>query len=349
MILLWITLLLLHQGCGLIPVTIVQLGESATFTCVYPDWEHSNTRVKWYKQSVGDSLTLITTLLKGTENPAFEKGFPHYRFNVKHLVNMSSLTILKTIQDDKAMYHCAVTTWIKDEWTSTYLSLEGNTLRATNVTVVQWPTLSDPVHPGDSATLQCSVLSDSENKKCPGEHSVYWFGVRSDTSYPNIIYTVGNEPNECKKTSDTQKSCVYHLSKNFNSSDAGIYYCAVATCGEIVFGDGTKLNIEGTGLRSFGDLQTGDVFLLLPSVVSAISVIVIAILIHAIKKSKCDYCHDKAAVSLQENVAKINVKRNEDPWMYSTVVFTVMETSIGVTKEGKAAKRERIYDAAKAF
>ncbi|KAF3838708.1 hypothetical protein F7725_010478 [Dissostichus mawsoni] len=86
---------------GLMSVTIVQLGESATFTCVYPDWEHSNTRVKWYKQSV---------------------GFPHYRFNVKHLVNMSSLTILKTIQEDKAMYHCAVTTWSKDEWTSTYLS-----------------------------------------------------------------------------------------------------------------------------------------------------------------------------------------------------------------------------------
>ncbi|KAF3838709.1 hypothetical protein F7725_010479 [Dissostichus mawsoni] len=121
----------------------------------------------------------------------------------------------------------------------------GNTLRVTNVTVVQWPTLSNPVHPGVSATLQCSVLSDSEDKKCPGEHSVHWFGVRSDKSYPNIIYTDGNEQNECKKTSDTKKSCVYHLSKNFSSSDAGIYYCAVATCGEILFGDGTKLNIEG--------------------------------------------------------------------------------------------------------
>ncbi|KAF3838701.1 hypothetical protein F7725_010469 [Dissostichus mawsoni] len=63
-----------------------------------------------------------------------------------------------------------------------------------------------------------------------------------------------------------------------------------------------------TGLRSFGDLQTGDVFLLLPSLVSAISAIVIAILIHTIKRNKCDYCHNKAAVSLQENVAKRNVK-----------------------------------------
>ncbi|KAF3838706.1 hypothetical protein F7725_010474 [Dissostichus mawsoni] len=133
----------------------------------------------------------------------------------------------------------------------------GNTLRVTNVTVVQWPTLSNPVHPGVSATLQCSVLSDSEDKKCPGEHSVHWFGVRSDKSYPNIIYTDGNEQNECKKTSDTKKSCVYHLSKNFSSSDAGIYYCAVATCGEILFGDGTKLNIED-GLMSVTIVQLGE-------------------------------------------------------------------------------------------
>ncbi|KAI9526207.1 hypothetical protein NQZ68_042216 [Dissostichus eleginoides] len=93
---------------------------------------------------------------------------------------------------------------------------------------------------------------------------------------------------------------------------------------------------QGTGLRSFGDLQTGDVFLLLPSLVSAISVIIIAILIHAIKKNKCDYCHNKAAVSLQENVEKRNVKRNEDPWIYSSVVFTVMETGPGVYTAAKA-------------
>ncbi|XP_063732462.1 uncharacterized protein LOC134859721 [Eleginops maclovinus] len=348
MILLSITLLLFHQGYGLMSVTTVQLGESATFTCAYPDWEHSNTRVKWYKQSVWDSPTLMATLLKGTANPAFEQGYPQSRFHAKHLVNMSTLTILKTIPEDKAIYHCAVTTWSNDDWTSTYLSLEGNNQRATNFTIVQWPTVPDPVHPGDSATLQCSVLSYSEKKNCPGEHSVHWFGVRSDKSHLNIIYTDENEQNECKYTLDSQKSCVYRLSKKFNSSDAGIYYCAVATCGEIVFGDGTKVNIEATGSWPFGDLQNYD-FLLLPCGVSAISVIVIAILIYAIKKNQCGYCDDKAAVSLQEYVAKINLKRNENPWNYSTVVFTVMETSIGGTREGKAAKRERIYTSAKAF
>ncbi|KAI3351501.1 hypothetical protein L3Q82_020361, partial [Scortum barcoo] len=111
----------------------------------------------------------------------------------------------------------------------------GNTQRTSNYTVVQWPTVSDSVRPGDLMTLQCSVLSDSENKTCPGDHNVFWFKTGSDKSHPNIIYTDGNRHDECDKRSDTQKSCIYHFSKSVSSSDAGTYYCAVATCGEILF------------------------------------------------------------------------------------------------------------------
>ncbi|GLD70445.1 uncharacterized protein AKAME5_002176300 [Lates japonicus] len=50
--------------------------------------------------------------------------------------------------------------------------------------IVQVPP-SDPVHPGDSVTLQCSVLSDSEKKTCPGDHSVYWFRTGSEESHPS--------------------------------------------------------------------------------------------------------------------------------------------------------------------
>ncbi|KAI3351537.1 hypothetical protein L3Q82_020379 [Scortum barcoo] len=128
---------------------------------------------------------------------------------------------------------------------------ERNTQRTLNYTVVQWPTVSDSVRPGDLMTLQCSVLSDSENKTCPGDHNMYWFKTGSDKSHPNIIYTDGNTHDECDKRSDTQKSCIYRFSKNFSSSDAGTYYCAVATCGEILFGDGTKVEIEQTASYEF--------------------------------------------------------------------------------------------------
>ncbi|XP_051275414.1 uncharacterized protein LOC127374294 isoform X2 [Dicentrarchus labrax] len=352
MILLWITLLLLHGVYALIPVTTVQLGESVTFTCLYPDLEYSNTRIKWYKQTFGDTLAIITTLMKATASPTFEQGFSSSRFNANHTETMSTLTILKTIEEDEALYHCGITTWSKDRWSATYLTFKGNNQRRTDYTVVQQPTVSDPVRPGDSVTLRCSVLSDSDDKACPGEHTVHWFGVRSDKSHASIIYTHGNSLDEWDrkpKASSSPKSCVYHFSKNVSSSDAGTYYCAVATCGSIIFGSGTKLDIEGTSLWSVDVLQKDSIILFVLCAVLAISVIVIAFLIFTIKKNKCDDCNDKAAVvSLQENVAKRNLKR-DDTWIYSTAVFTMVKTGTGGTRDSKAGDRERIYTAIKAL
>jgi len=112
--------------------------------------------------------------------------------------------------------------------------------------VIQEPP-SDPVHPGDPVTLQCSVLFKSEKKTCSADHSVHWFRAGSDESHPGFIYAHGNSGDGCERlpeTNSTQK-CVYNLSRSVSSSDAGTYYCAVAACGEIIFGNGAKLDIEG--------------------------------------------------------------------------------------------------------
>lgn len=87
--------------------------------------EYSNTRIKWYKQTVGETLTLITTLLKATTDPAFEPGFSPSRFAVNYASDQSTLTILKTVKEDEALYHCAISTWKTDRWTGTFLTLKG--------------------------------------------------------------------------------------------------------------------------------------------------------------------------------------------------------------------------------
>lgn len=107
-------------------MTTAQLGGPATLECVFPDSLYSGTRVKWYRQRIGDSLTLITTLMKGTEQPVFEKGFHPSRLYANTTQTMSTLIILKTVEEDEALYHCAVTTWSVDQWSGTYLSIEGN-------------------------------------------------------------------------------------------------------------------------------------------------------------------------------------------------------------------------------
>ncbi|XP_023253788.1 uncharacterized protein LOC111648204 [Seriola lalandi dorsalis] len=249
MILLWATLFLLHQGHTMVPVITVQPGEPATFLCVLPREDLNKRQVLWYKQSAGDSLKIIVTQRKSI-NPVYGPAFSASRLEVKQSKNIMKLTILKTAHEDEGMYHCAVIDWTENTWTGTYLSVKGNPQRTSNYTVVQWPTVSDPVHPGDSVTLQCSVLFESVNKTCPGDHSVYWFRAGSDKSHPDIIYNDGNKLDKCDNRSDSLKSCVYRFTKNINSYDAGTYYCAVATCGEIIFGDGTKLCLSNTGASS---------------------------------------------------------------------------------------------------
>ncbi|XP_051514486.1 uncharacterized protein LOC127418134 [Myxocyprinus asiaticus] len=106
-----------------------------------------------------------------------------------------------------------------------------------NVSIHQHP-VSESVHPGDTVTLLCSVLSE---RRTP-EIRMFWFRSDSGKSVPEIIYT-RHRSNQCEIDSFMQ-SCTYSLTKIIvNQTDTGTYYCAVITCGRILFGDGTKINM----------------------------------------------------------------------------------------------------------
>lgn len=99
---------------------------------------------------------------------------------------------------------------------------------------------------GESLALQCSV--QAFNSSCE-EQSVFWFRQRSGESHPGIIYTHGDGSEECKKSSEAgspTQSCVYTL-PNLTTSDNGTFYCAVAACGKILFGNGIK--VEGISIK----------------------------------------------------------------------------------------------------
>ncbi|XP_039476572.1 uncharacterized protein LOC116311888 isoform X2 [Oreochromis aureus] len=239
MVILWMVLVFLHEGYSLVPVKTAHLGETATLTCARTTKEISS-RVQWYKQSVGDTLKLGVTFY-GTTKPVYTPEFPESRFEAKIDKNFGNLTIVKTVQEDEGYYHCEQGSSVSSEWRGMYLLVKGNTQRSSNYIVVQKQMESNPVYSGDTATLECSVFSDSENKTCPGDHNVFWFRAGS---HPNIIYTDRKRDNEYENRYHPQKRCVYRFSKNVSSSDAGTYYCAVAACGEIISGNGTILNIQ---------------------------------------------------------------------------------------------------------
>ncbi|XP_029113347.1 uncharacterized protein LOC108929667 [Scleropages formosus] len=190
------------------------------------------------------------------------------------------LGISETKHEDTATYYCGYVflTYMKFG-AGIFLMLTGTD--SSSRTVVQ-QVVSDPVHPGDSVTLQCTV--DSET--CAGEHSVYWFRHGSGESLPGLIYTHGNRSDECEKSPEAGSpthGCVYSLPKrNLSRSDAGIYYCAVATCGDILFGNGTKLDID-TGYKSTWEFN----YIVLPlALLNIIFAIVIFLLVLKILK-----CH----------------------------------------------------------
>ncbi|XP_036452907.1 uncharacterized protein LOC118826126 [Colossoma macropomum] len=171
------------------------------------------------------------------------------RFKTQTAPGSFNLTISNLEPSDTATYHCAVIYFYDITFgEGTVLIVES--ARLTRHKVLQQPEL-DAVHPGDSVTLQCSVLTES----CSGEHSVYWFRHGSGESHPGSIYIHPHTSDECKKSSETDsptQSCVYKLPKrNLSLSDAGTYYCAVAACGQILFGNGTELNITGKVSHGF--------------------------------------------------------------------------------------------------
>ncbi|XP_029918554.1 signal-regulatory protein beta-2-like [Myripristis murdjan] len=222
------------------------VGENVTLTCMRHD--SSDTKFLFWIRLVAGNFPEV---LGRTFSFPYISHDGVARITAKQEPGKFVLHITKTQLSDTAIYYCIKVYQIRMTFLNgTFLRIKDS---EPNITVVTQVFPSEPVYEGDPVTLQCSLLSDSENKACPAEHSVFWFRAGSDESHPRMIYTHGNWGDGCEKSPEAgspPQSCVYSFSKNsVSSSDAGTYYCAVATCGEILFGKGAKLDIEGKGAK----------------------------------------------------------------------------------------------------
>ncbi|XP_039866167.1 uncharacterized protein LOC120720505 isoform X1 [Simochromis diagramma] len=212
---------------------VAKLGDDVNLTCVKNNAEFSY----WYKLNFG---YMLETVAIGTYGRISLSGqFNNSRFNATKVGHVYSLIIRNVSKEDEATYLCHAGSVYETEFINgTILAVKDPKTQHKFVTVKQTPDM-ESVKLGDTMTLQCSLLSKNENDtdQCPDEDKVHWFKGGSE-SHPDVIYHGSLRNKEDGR-------CDYSLSKTVtNSSDAGTYYCAVVTCSEILFGEGTKVEID---------------------------------------------------------------------------------------------------------
>ncbi|XP_078025595.1 uncharacterized protein LOC117260856 [Epinephelus lanceolatus] len=332
MVIIFYLLLMLRVGrCTddhVFETTTVEVGDDVTLNCTRQTSDLRET-LFWIRLVSGKT----PEFLGGTYAFDYEGVNKTPHITAKQEPGSFILHIHETKLSDTGLYYCLKVNLLDMTFSKSALLR----VKGPDITAVTQDFPSDPVRPGDSVTLQCSVLSDSEKKTCPEEHRVYWFRAASDESHPSLIYSHGNGDG-CEKSPEagSPQKCIYSFSKNVSSSDAGTYYCAVATCGEILFGNGAKVDIQELNMW---DLQKANtlLFLLFPAL--ALSLTVIAFLIYTIKKKTCYHCN--AAVTLQTNAA--SQQRDEDSLAYSAPTFTKRKTGRADRRNVKAAEGETTY------
>uniref|UniRef100_A0A3B3CGB1 Ig-like domain-containing protein n=1 Tax=Oryzias melastigma TaxID=30732 RepID=A0A3B3CGB1_ORYME len=214
----------------------VPVGQDLTLKC-----SHQGTLgvfFFWYKQPLGQKPQLVSIFFDYKKNASFADAFKNDpRFELETNKGINHLKISNVKMSDSATYYCISLHAYALTFLEGYSLLVKNSSSYIQTSVDQ--SSSENIHPGDSVTLNCTVHTGS----CDGEHRVYWF-KDSEDSHPGLIYTDGGRNDQCERKNTKTHTCNYDLTmKNLTESHAGIYYCAVASCGNILFGNGTKLEL----------------------------------------------------------------------------------------------------------
>ncbi|XP_072544694.1 uncharacterized protein [Salminus brasiliensis] len=308
-----------------------ELGATVTLQCSYTE---KTPLLYWYRQSIGMKPQILVTVSKFDFFLFHDEFKDSPRYNVSRNSGILSLSISNTMPSDTAVYYCThYSSGIMDFGEGTLLIVPG--AQYSNQAILQKP-MRYQVHQGESVDFQCTVHANVSN----GDHSVYWFSHGSGESRPGIIYTHGNRSDQCKKSSETGSptlSCVYKLPKrNLSLSDAGTYYCAVAACGEILFGDGTNLKVEEhceeNHLLIYSLVATLAFFVIL-------SVVLLVVPINKRKNICCPNCNELSSQSdSQPSVPQIDVQDLEED------AYTPHYASLNLVKKKTKGKRQRKPD-----
>ncbi|XP_031424732.1 uncharacterized protein LOC116220756 isoform X2 [Clupea harengus] len=148
------------------------------------------------------------------------------------------LKIRNSNRSDEASYYCAGRNRYEhlDFGNGTFVRVEDETEPTSRAVMVIQSQTQDA---GDSEPLQCPGVSETRTD----ELSLFWFGPASRDSHPGLIYAYRNSSNTCETSS--MLKCMHELPTS-NDGNASTFYCAVKTCGQMLLGNGTKVETESS-------------------------------------------------------------------------------------------------------
>ncbi|XP_026072713.1 uncharacterized protein LOC113052518 [Carassius auratus] len=223
------------------PVVSVHEGDPVVLSCLLTTKQLS--MALWYKQVTGEEPRLIASSVLHSSESQFHNQFNSSHFEVLRGTGSFNLRIVNTLQSDCGTYYCAFSfSNIITFGNGTHLAIKG--AQISKPTSLKLPKI-ELVKSGINVPLQCSIQNELERhgNESESENRLYWFKHGSGESPPGSIYVHGNTSDGCVGRSEADclsPTCIYNLPrKMFSSSQTGTY-CALATCGEILFGNVSK-------------------------------------------------------------------------------------------------------------
>ncbi|XP_026208362.1 uncharacterized protein LOC113157232 [Anabas testudineus] len=287
-------------------IVTAEVGQNVTLRC--SSESNAVTFLSWYQQSLGKKPNIISTRMKHSSEadiyPAFKERFQvvttrgHYS---------NDLEIRDLRLSDSATYYCGILEFNAIEFgQGAFLHVKKS--MSNFQAAVHQPALV-PHQPGDSVNLSCTVNAEP----CAGEQNLFWF--RHSASLPAIMYFSEEQCTSFTNEKTHIKNCTSTLTiKSGRLPDASTYYCALASCGEIVFGKGTRMEITGS-------TSVLPLLVHILSVALAVSVIVLLALsfvMYKLKKTLCSVC--KGSVShLADAAASDALARDADALHYAAL------------------------------
>ncbi|KAK7904671.1 hypothetical protein WMY93_017278 [Mugilogobius chulae] len=220
---------------------VAKIGDNVTMECFFGSGSVA-VMFYWYKQVLGQKPIVISRFYKHDKNSTFIGDFQKDpRLSLINQQYQNHLTISNLRLTDSASYYCI------SGYAYMYKFEESVMLVVTsedfNVETQTNRKIDERVKLGSDVVVQCLV----NLKDCDGQREVYWFRAAENENAEVIFrHGRGSEEDKCVNNGKGKtNTCVYNLYiNNVRPEQTGTYYCAVAACGQVQFGDGTTVQLE---------------------------------------------------------------------------------------------------------